>query len=174
MKMDFKSILDDKSLSSKEKTEAISLIIMSDKDAFNGLVVIAAKLKDPAKATCLEAMEYATKISPQLAEKACFDFAVSSLSSKAPRVKWESARLIGNIAKFFIDDIGVAVKNLLDNSEHSGTVVRWSAAYALSEIIKCNNSINAELIPAIESICLREEKNSIKKIYLAALKKVKK
>jgi hypothetical protein len=51
--------------------------------------------------------------------------------------------------------------------------VRWSAALALGEIIKMKTAINQELIPAIESICEQEEKNSIKKIYIAALKKAK-
>jgi hypothetical protein len=54
-----------------------------------------------------------------------------------------------------------------------GTVVRWSTAFALGQIIKIKSSLNKELIPTAEAICEREEKNSIKKIYLEALKKVK-
>jgi hypothetical protein len=50
-------------------------------------------------------------------------------------------------------------------------VVRWSAAMALGEIIKFKTTVNKNLIPAVDGILKREEKNSIKKIYLAALKK---
>ena len=51
--------------------------------------------------------------------------------------------------------------------------MRWSAAFALGQILKIKTQRNKDLIPVIESICQREEKNSIKNIYLDALKKVK-
>jgi hypothetical protein len=51
--------------------------------------------------------------------------------------------------------------------------VRWAAAFALGEIIKLKLPINQDLVPTIENIIEREEKNSIKKIYQAALKKIK-
>ena len=88
-------------------------------------------------------------------------------------IKWESAKVVGNVAHHYPEKLDEAIGNLLVNSEHAGTVVRWSAAYALSQIIKIKTSRNKELIPTIESICEREEKNSIKKIYLEALKKSK-
>ena len=57
-------------------------------------------------------------------------------------------------------------------TEHSGTVVRWSAAYALSEILKLKTNANKTLLPTIESIIDKEEKDSIKKIYRKAIKEV--
>jgi len=50
--------------------------------------------------------------------------------------------------------------------------VRWSAAFALGEIVKLKTRYNKTLVPAIEAICNSEEKNSIKKIYLDAVKKL--
>jgi HEAT repeat protein len=94
------------------------------------------------------------------------------LTEKAPRVKWESAKVIGNIAHLYPDKLDDAIKNLLTNTEYDGTVVRWSAAFALGQIIKLKTKRNKILIPAIEAICKREEQNSIGKIYLDALKKV--
>ena len=94
------------------------------------------------------------------------------MTEKAPRIKWESAKVVANISHLYPDKLDEAINNLLSNSEHSGTVVRWSAAFALGQIIKIKTSRNKDLISAIESICKREEKNSIKKIYLDALKKV--
>ena len=102
------------------------------------------------------------------------DFVSKTLKEKAPRIKWESARVIGNIAHLHPGNLVEAINNLIENSEHSGTVVRWSAAYALGQILKIQTSQNEYLIPAIESICQKEEKNSIKKIYFDALKSIKK
>lgn len=101
-------------------------------------------------------------------------FVTDTLLEKAPRVKWESAKVIGNIAHLFPAKLDRAISNLLSNSEHEGTVVRWSTAYALGEILKLKTKYNKQLQPAIEAICEREEKNSIKKIYLTALKALKK
>ena len=116
--------------------------------------------KDPAKATCIEAMEFATKVNPGIATVECLEFMIASLTAKAPRVKWESAKVIANIAHMFPDKLDNAVNNLLLNSEHAGTVVRWSAAVALAAIIKMKYKKNKELIPAIEAICKREEKRT--------------
>lgn len=138
------------------------------------LTAFAEKAKDPAKTTCIEALEFATKQKPAIADKKCFLFVSTALTAKAPRVKWESARVIGNVAHLFPDNLDEAIKNLLVNSEHEGTVVRWSAAFALGEILKLRTKYNNQLMPAIEAIIGREEKNSIKKIYLEAVKKISK
>ena len=171
--MDFLELLNNKNLKPKEKTETISHWILKHPEKLNELIDFAAASKDVHKATCIEALEYVSKTHPNISSLACFNFAAKSLTDKAPRVKWESARVIGNIAKLYPDHLDETLKNLLVNSEHTGTVVRWSTAYAFGEIIKLKTSQNKDLIPAIEAICEREEKNSIRKIYLDALKKAK-
>ncbi|GDX53125.1 hypothetical protein LBMAG27_21720 [Bacteroidota bacterium] len=98
-------------------------------------------------------------------------FVSKALAEKAPRIKWESAKVIGNIAHQFPAKLEGAIKNLLVNTEHEGTVVRWSAAFGLGEILKLKTRYNKNLLPAIDSIIQREEKNSIRKIYLEAIKK---
>ena len=171
--MDFHEILSDKSTKPKDKTVALSQWLIANSSKLDQLIVFAAKAKDPIKAACIEAMEFATKIKPDIATEACLDFVSQSLIEKAPRVKWESAKVIGNIAHLYPASLNDSIKNLIVNTEHHGTVVRWAAAYALGEIVKVKTPGNKELIPAIEAICEKEEKNSIKKIYIAALKKVK-
>jgi len=168
------ALLADKSLKPKDKTEFISQSILDGTLGLDELIAFAKTQKDPAKATCIEAMEFATKLNPEISNLECFEFASESLTAKAPRVKWESAKVIGNTAKLYITHLDEAIKNLLVNTEHEGTVVRWSAAFALGEIVKLKTAHNQHMIPAIESICLREEKNSIKKIYQAALKYIQK
>lgn len=169
--MDFKELFNDKSLKPKEKTEALSKWVMNNSKNVNLLIEFAETSKDPVKATCIEALEFTTKKDPEISSLYWLEFVSKTLKENAPRIKWESAKVIGNIAHLYPKKLDLALNNLLVNSEHSGTVVRWSTAFALGEIIKIRSSINKDLIPAIENICNREEKNSIKKIYLDALKK---
>ena len=172
--MDLKEIIDDKLLKPKVKTELLSQHLLEAKDGIDQIIILASSAKDPVRATCIEAIEFATKIKPEIAGSSCLDFVTANLAAKAPRVKWESAKVIGNIAHLFPDRLALPVEKLLVNSENPGTVVRWSAAYALGEIIKLNTSLNTELLPAARAIIEREEKNSIKKIYLEAFRKLTK
>lgn len=169
--MQLQDIFSDKILKPKEKTELLSKWLLDNPKKVHHLVEFAQKSKDPDKATCIEAFEFGTKVNPELADTFCFDFFTASLKEKAPRIKWESAKVIGNIAALHKDNLHKAIGNLLENTEHSGTVVRWSAAFALGEILKLKTSNNKKLLPAIEAICSREDKNSIRKIYLSAIKK---
>lgn len=171
--MNISEIINDKSIGPKERLEKISKALLEGKLNILQILEFAGKSEDPAKADCIESIEFATKIKPELADNNCFDFVTECLTEKAPRVKWESAKVIGNIIHLYQNDMDNAICNLLKNSEYPGTVVRWSAAYALGQILKLKTKKNNELIPAIEAIITREEKNSIKKIYIDALKKCK-
>ena len=172
--MKIEELLNDKSLKPKVKTETLSKWVADKKISTEDLIAFAQTAKDSPKATCIEALEFATKTNPSIANENCLKFVTQTLTEKAPRVKWESAKTVGNIAALFPTKLDKAISNLLTNSEHEGTVVRWSAAFALGEILKLNTKLNKELLPDIESIIKREEKNSIKKIYLDAIKKTKK
>ncbi len=165
-------ILSDKSTKPKEKIESISQLVLKREIKPADIITFLEDAKDPDKANCVEALEFASKADPKIIDKNTFDFVVKCLGEKAPRIKWEAAKVIGNTAHLFPTKIDNAISGLLANSEHTGTVVRWAAAFALGEIIKLKGKHNKDLIPAIEAIILREEKNSIKKIYQAALKKV--
>jgi len=169
--MSIEELLKDKSVKPKEKTETISSWIIDGSLPAEELTAFAGKSKDADKATCIEAIEFATKQKPSVADENLLAFVTQTLTAKAPRVKWESARVIGNIAHLFPAKLDESITNLLANTEHPGTVVRWSSAFALGEIIKLKTKHNKTLIPAVEQICEKEEKNSIKKIYQAAVKK---
>lgn len=164
-------LIQDKTIKPKEKTETISKWILDKSLPLNELIAFAEKQKDPAKATCIEALEFATRENPDIADVNALVFVTKTLTAKAPRIKWESAKVIGNIAYLFPAQLEKAIANLLTNSKHEGAVVRWSAAFALGEILKLQTNLNTDLLPVIEQIIGREEKNSIKKIYLDALKK---
>lgn len=168
--MDISTVLNDKTIKGKQQTELISTAILENRIKVHDLLSVAKSAKDPAKATCIEALEYASKIRPAVADEAVLDFVTVSLNEKAPRIKWEAAKVIGNIAALFPDKLDAAVAGLLSNTEHSGTVVRWSAAFALGEIVQLKHPHSSELAMALETISNREEKNSIRKIYQKALK----
>ncbi len=169
--MNLPELLKDKAIKPKLKTETIAQALLDTSLPISQLLTFAQTAKDPEKATCIEAMEFASQKNANLITLDGLEFVISSLAAKAPRVKWESAKVIGNIAHLYPNNLDKAIENLLINSEHTGTVVRWSAAFALGEIIKLKLKKYADLLPSIQNIMEREEKNSIKKIYLAALKK---
>lgn len=172
--MTVEELIKDKTVKSKEKVDIISKWITENTLPTDELIVFAEKSKDPVKATCIEALEYATKQNPHLADEAVFTFVTQTLTEKAPRIQWESAKVIGNTAHLFPENLDKAIANLLNNTNHEGTVVRWSAAFALGEILKLKTTHTTTLLPALENISEKEEKNSIKKIYLDAIKKTKK
>jgi HEAT repeat protein len=172
--MNLADLFANKDLKSKAKTEKVSSWLLDNTIDADELTAFAKEAKDPVKATCIEALEYATQKNPAITTVKAFQFVTQSLAAKAPRVKWESARVIGNTAHLFTDELENAIKILLINSEDEGTVVRWSAAFALGEILKLKTKHNDLLLDAIEAIINHEEKNSIKKIYLDALKKLRK
>jgi len=172
--MTIDELLKDKAIKPKEKTEIIGKWILDKSLPVDELIAYAEIQKDTAKATCIEAIEFATKQNSNIADETVLTFVTSTLAEKAPRIKWESAKVIGNIAHLFPTKLQKSIENLLTNTEHEGTVVRWSSAFALGEILKLKTKHNKVLLPIIETIYEKEEKNSIKKIYLDSIKKTKK
>lgn len=163
----------DKSFKPSEKTMLISQWLLEGNLTNEELLEYAGQSKDSVKATCIEAFEFATKIRPQVADERVLDFVISEMGSKAPRIQWESAKVIGRVAHLFPHRLEELIRVLLKHTDSDGTVVRWSIAFALGEILQLNSPHNAHLVPAVERICDQEEKSSIQKIYRAALKKIR-
>lgn len=172
--MKLEELFGDKALKQKTKTELLGKLLIDKEVTLEELIAFAEKSKDTEKATCIEAIEYATRQDPNIANDKCLKYVSQKLTEEAPRVKWESAKVIGNIAHLFPTKLNVAIANLLTNSEYNGSVVRWASAFALGEILKLKTKHNKDLLPAIEAICNREEDTGVKKKYLDAIKKTKK
>jgi|WetSurMetagenome_2_1015567.scaffolds.fasta_scaffold746648_1 HEAT repeat protein len=162
-------IFSDKSLTPKVKTERISRLLLEKKITPEELIAFAASAKDSPRATCTEALEFASAQIPSLINGRVFAFMVESLTVKAPRIKWEAARVIANTAHLHKDRLGEAIDNLLVNAHHEGTVVRWSAATALGKIYSLNAKQNKALLPLLKKLHKEEEKESIRKIYRQAI-----
>ena len=67
--MTIDELLQDKTIKPKEKTETISKWILDKSLPIDALIAFAEKQKDPAKATSIEAIEYATKQNPKIADE---------------------------------------------------------------------------------------------------------
>lgn len=172
--MTLAELLNDKTKKAKEKVETISKWLLDGSLLTDELLVFSEKAKDPEKATCIETIEFATKQNPTIADESVFSYVTKTLAENAPRVKWESAKVVGNIAHLFPAKLNKVISNLLANATHDGTVVRWAAAFALGEILKLHTKHNKDLLPVMEAICEKEQDNGIKKKYLDAIKKTKK
>lgn len=168
------NIFADKTIKAKAKVLAIGEQLINKELPIEELLVYAEKQKATNKATCIEAVEYATKKAPTIANETLLNYVTEALKDDEPRVKWESAKVIANIAKLYPNKLNKAINNLLPNTQNTGTVVRWATAYALAEILKLKTENNQQLLPAIEVLYQNEEDNGVKKKYLDGLKKVKK
>jgi len=171
--MNFAELFADKSLKPKQKTEILCNWLVENLDKSVSLIEFAKTSKDPIKASCMEVLEFVTKIQPANSSELWMDFATESLQEKSPRIKWEAAKVIGNIVHLYPSKTDTALINLLANAKHEGTVVRWSVALALSKILLLKTELNTSLLPTVATICNEENKNSIKKIYESAIKKCK-
>jgi HEAT repeat protein len=162
-------VLNNKEIKSKEKTKLLAKALLENEITIEMIMDYSIKAKIPIKGTCMEVLEAATSEIPEIATPKLLQFAENNLLEKAPRIKWESAKVIGNIAHLFPEQLEPSIEHLLVNTSHDGTVVRWSAAYALTKIASLPKYSKSKLLGQLTEIAATEEKASIKKIYGKAL-----
>lgn len=158
----------------KELVESLTKNILNDKKLFPQLIDILKNGSDVDKGTCADVMKHISADKPDLFLP-YIDVLVEYINYKAPRVKWGVPESFGNIAKKYPKEAQKAVPNLLKNTienKDNTTVIRWCAAYALSEIAKSTK--NKELIKRIEIISKKENNNGVKNVYIKALKTIEK
>lgn len=148
--------------------------ILQDPSLFDELMEILKTGTDVEKGTCADIMKHVTAQKPEIAEP-FIDAIISYINYKAPRVKWGVPESIGNIAKMSPRKVEKAIpyllKNTIENKDNS-TVIRWCAAYALSEIAKASK--NRDLIKKIKDISGKETNNGVRNVYLKALDQIEK
>lgn len=157
----------------KEKVSLSAEKIINDSSLFKELMVIMETGTDVEKGTCADIMKHVTSEKPEIAEP-YLDEIIKYINYKAPRVKWGVPEAIGKMARKYPQKAEKAIpfllKNTIENKENT-TVIRWCAAYALSEIAK--SSGNSGLISEIEAIAEKEKNNGVRNVYLKALKELK-
>ena len=123
------------------------------------------------KGHCIEAIELMTKSKPELGIS-YIDFVIEQINHENPSVKREASRVVANMVVICKNKMELAIPLLLKNTKDEGTVVRWSAAYALSEIaIQCEN-LAPILKEVFKKIISTEPNNGVKNIYVKCLKKI--
>lgn len=157
----------------KELVLFLSSAVKKNKSLLNPFETLLKTGNVAERGICMEVLEFVSQEKPEYA-KSYVAVVISYLTDPAPKVKWEAARVIGNIALKFPEEALKAVPNLIKNTGDKGTVVRWSAAYALSEILKNNKPARAKLLPQVEAALKKEKSNGVKNVYLKALKTISK
>jgi hypothetical protein len=157
------------SMKPREKVDALAAAALSDPGLVGGLLEAFKAGSVPAKGTCMEAIEAVSAKRPELV-LAYIDTIIEAISMKPPRVKWESSRTVANIAALDPAKASKAIPSLLENTAADGTVVRWSAAFALSEIARRSPARRAGLLERFKKILEAEKNGGVRKIYEKALK----
>ena len=156
------------SLKPKEKVSRLANWLKNQPN-LTSLIGYYNDAKDSEKGACLSAITAIAKDDANFIA-GHIDFIVKQLSHKAPRVKWEANEIVAYSSKIFSGKLNLVVPKLLENSKNEGTVVRWSAAYALTEIAKNNPGLRDKLTGVFKKILKTEKQNGVRNIYLKTLK----
>lgn len=134
--MNLTTLFEDKTIKAKQKVALIGDWLLTKELPIDELFAFADVQKATNKASCIEAVEYATKKDSSVINEDAWQFVTTALKDNEPRIKWESAKVIGNTAALFKTKLDEPIANLLLNTKNDGSVVRWATAYALAEILK--------------------------------------
>jgi len=170
------SIIKDILLSDKKHKEKVSILtkrIIEDDKLIDDLFDLLKTGNDVEKGTSAEVMKFVSKEKPELM-KSYIDTLIEYINYKAPRVKWGAPESIGNLAQIYPKEVEKAIPNLLKNTKEKSTVVRWCAAFALTEIAKYNSNKQGELIPIFDNLIKSEQNNGVKNLYIKTLKAIEK
>jgi HEAT repeat protein len=153
----------------KEKVAIMTTMVKSDDTALAQLFDILRTGTDVQKGTAAEVMKFVSKDSPDLMVP-YIDILIEYIDYKAPRVRWGCPEAIGNLAPKYPYEVEGAIPKLLENLKDESTVVRWCAAFALTEIAKYNLEKQEELVGIFLGLVTSEQNNGVRNVYVKALK----
>lgn len=156
-------------LTAKQKARALADALSNGTLEPSAFVKSIPTLSDPELATVVESLEGATRKKPELVDAKLFQVLVKCLAHSAPRVRWEAARTVGNVAGQHSERLGTAVDALLTNTTDDGTVVRWATAQALTAILRVGHS-GKDLPERMRDLAAGEEDDGVRAVYEKALR----
>jgi hypothetical protein len=159
--------------SHKEQVELITGKAEGDEQVLSQLFDVLLQGTDVQKGTAAEVMKFVSKDHPEMILP-YIDTLIEYIDYKAPRVRWGCPEAIGNLAPKYPDAAALAIPKLLANLGDKSTVVRWCAAFALTEIAKYNQGKQPELVILIQGFLKTEQNNGVRNVYLNALKYIDK
>ena len=157
----------------KEKVALLTEKIKGDKKLVVQLFDLLKTGTDVEKGTCAEIMKFVSKDQPQIVAP-YIDLLIDYIDYKGSRVKWGVPESIGNLAQKYPEKVEKAIPKLLINTKDKSTVVRWCAAFALTEIARYNLKLQKDLISKFNIMVKTEQNNGVKNMYLEALKVLEK
>jgi HEAT-like repeat len=157
----------------KEKVAIMTAMVISDDAALVQLFDILRTGNDVQKGTAAEVMKYVSKDAPDRMLP-YIDTLIAYIDYKAPRVRWGCPEAIGNLAHKYPNEVEGAIPKLLANLNDGSTVVRWCAAFALTEIAKYNLEKQEELTRIFLGLITSEQNNGVRNVYIKALKDIDK
>jgi len=163
-------------LKPKEKQSRLVEAVSQEKIPTREFIEFFQCASDIDKGICADVMKHVSAESPEILAP-YIDVLVKYINYKAPRVKWGVPEAIGNLAEKYPDKVAKAIPNLLQNTTENKintTVIRWCAAYGLTEIAKKNYKTRKQLLPIFLTIVNSEKNNGVKNVYAKALKVIEK
>jgi hypothetical protein len=155
----------------KERVALLCDAIRKDDSLMVQLIDLLQTGRDADRGTCADAVESLSRSNHELVAP-FIDTLVAMVDYRAPRVKWGMAESIAHLARYYPDRLERAVPALWSNAKGTGTVVRWCAAYALTEIAKYNSKLQGGLLVKFNDVVQTEENNGVRNVYLKALKNI--
>jgi hypothetical protein len=155
----------------KEKQNALVEALCSGTIAGREFIDFFISASYVDKGSCADAMKHIAERDPEILAP-YIDTLVPYINHKAPRVKWGVSEAIGNCAGKYPDKTAVAIPYLMRNTVDNGintTVVRWCAAFSLSEIALPCTKARKVLVPEIKKLAEKEKNNGVRNVYLKAL-----
>ena len=157
----------------KEQVEIITALVESDQTALAELFDTLKNGTDVQKGTAAEVMKFVSKEKPDMMVP-YIGTLIEYIDYKAPRVRWGCPEAIGNLASKYPREVEGAIPKLLENLNDTSTVVRWCAAFALTEIAKYNLGKQDELVIIFRDLITVEQNNGVRNVYIKALKDIEK
>jgi len=170
------NLLEEIKNSKKKPKELVAYLteeIKKDKTLFGQLIEGLTGGSDVERGTCADLLKHVTKDRPEYALP-YLEAIIAHITYKAPRVKWGTQEAIANISPKFPQKVELAIPSLLVNTRDQSTVVRWCAAYALTEIAKSNPKTRNTLVPKFRDFVEKEKNSGVRNVYLKVFKVINK
>ncbi len=167
--MELTEVLCDKSLKGVAKRERVIALLEAGQADAQELSLLCDTLAETQLAVVLEAIEDITRRNP--AGREWMELAQRYVGASSNGLKREAARIVGNLAQAYPEQLERTIEELIANAANESTVVRWSSAYALSRIIVLPTFAHSALLERLQTICATETQSGVKNQYVKALKK---
>lgn len=156
-------------LKPKEKEAALVRLIKKGESFLEELMIFMETARDADVGLCMAAIAEAAKDEPRLVARH-LGWLIKHINHRSSKVRWETSEIIAEAAPKYPHETWEAVPKLKANIKDGGTVVRWSAAAALTAIAAAHPPYRSKLIPFFEKMIQEEENNGVRNVYVKALK----